>query len=74
MGVGDRHHSPADLTPGKRPFTHCTGDSRPQDRSERVRKIYPTLEFYSRTVHLVANLYTNYTIPTQKYSTLSFSQ
>jgi hypothetical protein len=25
MGVGDQHHAPAALPPGKRPGTHCIG-------------------------------------------------
>jgi len=73
MGVGYRHHAPTVLTPGKRPVIHCTGDSRLQDRSERVRKTQPTLEFYPRTVYLVASRYSDYTIPNQKYRLLSFS-
>ena len=42
MGLRGQRHAPADVPPGKRPDTHCTGgceDSR--GRAGRVRKISP---------------------------------
>jgi len=60
MVVGGQRHTPAALNPRERPGTHCAGGRvGPQGRSGQVRKISPPPAFDPRTVHPVANRYTN---------------
>ena len=51
---------PTDLSPGKRPATHCTGCW--VRRSGLVRKISPPTGFDPPTVRLLAGHYTDYAI------------
>ena len=58
MEVGDQHHAPAALPPGKNQCPLYRSLGGPQGRSGRVRKIAPTPGFDPRTVQPVANRYT----------------
>ena len=52
MGVGGQLHSPADLPPGKRPGTHCTGGwVDPKADLDGCGKCRPHRDSDPRTVH-----------------------
>jgi len=55
-GVGGQRHAPADLPPGIKPGTSCTGGwASLQDRSGLVRKILPPLGLDPRNVQPIAS-------------------
>ena len=66
MGVGNQHHAPAALPPGKTLYPLYRRLGGPQGRSGRVRKISPPQGFDPRTVQPVASRYTDWAIPTPK--------
>jgi len=63
MEVGGQRHAPAGLPPGKTRYPLYRRLGGPQCRSERVRKISPPTGFDPRTVHPVANRYTDCAVP-----------
>ena len=62
-GVGGQRHAPAALPPGMTRYPLYRTLGRPQGRSGRMLKISPPPGLDLRTVHLVANRYTDYAIP-----------
>ena len=62
MGVGDQHHAPAALPPGKTRYPLYRRLGGPQGRSGRVWKISPSPGFDPRTAQLVASRYTDWAI------------
>ena len=68
MGVGGQPHAPAALPPGKTRYPLCRRLGGPQGWSGRVWKISPPPGFDPRTVHSVANSYTDWAIPAAVYA------
>jgi hypothetical protein len=58
-GVGDQHHAPAALLPGKTRCPLYRELGGPQGRSGEVQKIAPPPGFDPRTVQTVASRYTD---------------
>ena len=63
MGVGDQHHVPAALPPGKTQYPLYRRLRGPQNRCLRVRKISLPQEFDPQTAQPVASRYTDWAIP-----------
>jgi len=59
MGVGGQRHAPAALAAVKTLYPLYRRLGVPQDRSGKVRKIWPPLGFDARTFQPVANRYTD---------------
>jgi len=59
VGVGGQRHALAVLPTGKTRFPLYMILDGPQSRSERLRKVFPPLEFDPRTVQPIANRYTD---------------
>jgi hypothetical protein len=70
-GVGDQRHSTAALRPGKARYQLYRRLNRPQGRSGTARKFSPTPGVDLRTVQPVANLYTDWDIPTHILGTIT---
>jgi hypothetical protein len=66
MGLGDRRHAPAALTPEKTQYLLYRRISRPQGRSGQVRKFSPPMGFDPPTVQPVASRYFDYAILAEK--------
>ena len=64
--MGDQHHAPAALPPGKTRYPLYRRLGGPQGRSGRVRKFSPQTGFDPRTVQPVASGYTDWAIPAAK--------
>jgi hypothetical protein len=63
MGVGDQHHVPAALTPGKNQYPLYRKLGGPQGRSGRVRKKSHPPGQDPRTFQPVASRYSDWAIP-----------
>jgi hypothetical protein len=67
--MGDQHHAPAALAPGKTQYPLHRRLGGPQGRSGLVRKISPPPGFDHRTVQPVASSYTDWaTLPTNDFN------
>jgi hypothetical protein len=67
MKVGGQRHVPAALPPGKSRYPLYRRLGGPQGRSGRVRKICLPPGFDPRTLHPVANRYTDWAVPAHSH-------